>query len=637
MDEEVQLKRRRSSGGGMGVLAVMVALLFIVAPIASKLVTGVSQMILVGFGVLLLLLGSCIITVTRLYVKTSADEAFVRTGMGGPKAIVDGGALVIPVVHNVTWVRLSTIRFEVERSSDQALITGDKLRANVKAEFFVHVRKSEDDVKAAAASLGIRLENDRLVQEIVFDKLVSALRNVAATKPLNELHTNRDEFRGAVQEIVGKELTHNGLTLEDVTISHLDQTPTDALKPDTNVFDAEGVRKIAETVQEQRVMRNRIERDADKQVKEQDVETDRFVYAQEVARATAEATRNSDIKKAQSEALQQSATFAAQQEQLIGVAEVTKTQTVQIAEVERAKQIEVANQDREQAVQTAVIGKERALEIAGREKQIAIAGQELKRAKAETEALAAEADRETSEQAVETVKVTQTAEREKREAIIRQEAETERTRLTQNMQADVKAYAIIKESDAQLQAADKGAAAKIKLAQADRDAKVFDAEGQKAVQMVPVNVDREQVNVEEARVAVSRQDLANKAEFETIARDLQVQMAQISAEKEVRISFANAMGQALASSKMTIWGDPETVARMSQAFISGQKNGQFVDGLLESIPDEIKSLTLDGIGGAGRLLAAAVEKVTGQRIEPAIIEKVVAEALSHTGKGALKE
>ena len=51
----------------------------------------------------------------------------------------------------------------------------------------------------------------------------------------------RDEFASAVQEIVIHDLSHNGLTLESVTISSLDQTDPTQLQ-ERNVFDAGGQR-----------------------------------------------------------------------------------------------------------------------------------------------------------------------------------------------------------------------------------------------------------------------------------------------------------------------------------------------------------------------------------------------------------
>ena len=36
----------------------------------------------------------------RLYKRASKEIAFVRTGLGGQRVVLDGGALVLPVVHD---------------------------------------------------------------------------------------------------------------------------------------------------------------------------------------------------------------------------------------------------------------------------------------------------------------------------------------------------------------------------------------------------------------------------------------------------------------------------------------------------------------------------------------------------------
>ncbi|MFN8661987.1 MAG: flotillin family protein [Thermomicrobiales bacterium] len=120
-----------------------------------------------------------------------------------------------------------------------ALITGDNLRADVAAEFYIKVQKIKEHILAAATSLGERSVDAESVKHLVNQKLVSALRTVAATRPLHELHTKRDEFAQAVQIIVEKDLAHNGLTLESVTISRLDQTLPNAMRGEDNVFDAQ--------------------------------------------------------------------------------------------------------------------------------------------------------------------------------------------------------------------------------------------------------------------------------------------------------------------------------------------------------------------------------------------------------------
>lgn len=623
----------RGSGGGFGrLLLILVALALIIGPLWYPPLTGLSRIMLVGFGVFLLILGSVIVTITRLYRKAAADEAFVRTGMGGLRAIIDGGALVVPVVHDIIPVSLRTMRLDVERSGTNALITGDNLRADVTAEFYIKVQKDQDDVVAAATSLGERAVNAENVKDLVFEKLVSALRTVAATRPLNELHAKRDDFAQAVQQIVEKDLAHNGLTLETVTISKLDQTPPDAMRAESNVFDAQGLRTITEITQVQRVSRNKIEREADKGVTAQNVERDKFIYEQEVARAEAEAARDRDIQKAQAKAKQEAETLAAEQARLAGIAEVKKDEAIQVAEVEKAKAIEVTNQQREQAVSTAEIEKERAVEIADREKEIAVATKEKERAEADAQRFAAEAAREKEKQAVLTVEVTQTAERDKDRTVIEEQAEIEKQRLRQQMEAEVKAYAAVKAAEGEQVASEKRAEARMTLAEAEKNAKVLEAEGEKAMRMVPINVEREQVEVERARVNVKREDLKNQAEFETIARQLQVELARVEAEKEVRIAMANAMGEALSKARMTVWGDPATVARLSEAFFKGQTYGFFADGLAEGTPESVKEAASNAFYGIGQAGAAFIERLTGQKVDPSKLEEVIKAAVSSSSQ-----
>jgi uncharacterized membrane protein YqiK len=75
--------------------------------------------------------------VARLYKRSSKEVSFVRTGFGGEKVILNGGALVLPVLHEVIPVNMNTLRLEVARVSDQSLITKDRMRVDVTAEFYV--------------------------------------------------------------------------------------------------------------------------------------------------------------------------------------------------------------------------------------------------------------------------------------------------------------------------------------------------------------------------------------------------------------------------------------------------------------------------------------------------------------------
>jgi hypothetical protein len=394
------------------------------------------------------------------------------------------------------------------------------------------------------------------------------------------------------------------------------------------VFDAQGAKRIAEITQTARMERNKIERQADQVVKKQDVERDQEVFKLELQRAQAEAERDKNIRVAQATTEQAAVTVAAEQKRLATLAEVERDRAIQVAEVEKQKAIAVVAQNKDRAEQEAAIERQRAIEVAEREKAIAVAEAERKRAAAQAEQLAAEKEREAAHQAVVTVQVTQEAERAKLQKIIQQQAEAEKTRINRQVEADVQAYAKVKEAEAEQQAAAKQAEAQLRLAEANKQARELEAEGDTALQMVPVNVARQQVEVERAKVEVKREDLKNQSEFEKIARDLQIELARIQAEKEVGIQMAESFGVALSSAKMTIWGDPSTVTQMTQSFFRGQLSGTFVDGLTTSLPPDLKDLAVSGVTGIGKLAAALVKRITGQDVAPEVAEAALRDQLT---------
>ena len=89
-----------------------------------------------------------------LYDRASKEMSFVRTGLGGEKVVMNSGAFVLPVLHNTTPVNMKTMLLDIARGNEQALITRDRMRVNVTAEFFVRVRPDAEAIAAAAQSLG---------------------------------------------------------------------------------------------------------------------------------------------------------------------------------------------------------------------------------------------------------------------------------------------------------------------------------------------------------------------------------------------------------------------------------------------------------------------------------------------------
>ena len=608
--------------------------------------SATQQVTCVIVGVVILGLTGLVAMITKLYRKTSANQAYVKTGGRKAKVILDKGDFVIPVLHKLVEVSLETMRLDVKRFGPDALITRDNLRVDINSEFYIRVQPNPEDILAAARSLGEKSVRAEAVKELVFEKLVSALRAVAATKELMELQLKRDEFAAAVQENLAADLRQNGLTLETVTISMLDQTPGENLNPN-NVFDAQGLRKITEITQSQNVERNTIDRDAERAITAKNVETRKLILTLQKDQAEAEAEQATEVANIQAAKLREREEYeinqrrevelaAVAKEQAVKKADITRNQTIQVADVARERDVQTQQVDRDRAVQEAEVLKNQAIEVAQRLKEIEVAKKETERAAAEAQTRAAEAKREEEAQRIETIKVTAAADRAAAEKMIKEKQEVDILKYQEQTQADVKAYELDKVATGELDAAKSQKEAKLVLATAEAEAAKKRAEGAQAEQMVPVTVDRERVDVENARVEVERRALQNKQEFSEAALKFEVQKLEIQANADVQKAFAAAIGDMLSQADMQIFGDPTTLANMTTRFMGAAGWGNTVNGLRATLPHEATEAAQKLLSGTGAALSSIVERATGKKLDPDMIEqtvrKVVEDKLAGDGK-----
>jgi len=564
-------------------------------------------------GVVVMFFSALALAIKRFYLKPSANLAYVRTGWGGTHVLIDGGSLVFPVVHKIVPVSLETMKLEVERKGPDALITRDNLRVDVKAEFYIKVRAIKEDVLNAARSLGEKSVDAHSVSSLVFEKLVSALRSVAATKDLVEIHAQRDAFASAVHNLVVTDLQQNGLTLESVTISRLDQTSQELLS-DNNIFDAQGKKKITEITQSALVERNRIERDAQREMTLKNVQTRKEVLELERQQAEAEAEQATQVAKIRAEKQREAQTYQIEQERQVKEAEIQRDLAVQTTAIERDKALVL----KEQELRQTDIERLKAIEVAEREKQIAVANKEKERAQAEEEALQAQAERERANQDIITVQVTAQAEREAQTKLIAAK-QIEQDRLKQQVEAEVQAYAEVKRAEAQQKAAELEAQAILRKADAEARAKELVAQGEQALKMVDVNIAREQVEVQKAQVEVERQALENKQTFSDAALRFELTKLQIEASRDIQKAIAESIGRFMSNGQFVIFGDPGMMASMVQQYFRGMGVGAFVDGLMKGSP-------LSGDGSVVPQLAnqvlSLVQSLTGKAVSPEVAQQV---------------
>src|SRR5262249_21229604 len=231
-----------------------------------------------------------------------------------------------------------------------------------------------------------------------------------------------------------------------------------------------------------------------------------------------------------------------------------------------------------------------------------IAEKEQERAAAQAAMLAAESEREAASQKVLTVKVTAEAQREAEKKLIAAKQEITQSKIREETEADVMAYMEVKKAEGERQAADLQYEAKLRLAEGDAKAATRRAEGEQAIKMVTVNVDREQVGVDQARVEVERQRLANKQEFEEAALKFELEKLRIDADRDVRIHTSESMSKMMNGANVQLFGDPSTMANMMHGFMRATGVGMSVEGLLKALSPEARELLGRlGLGGGEHL------------------------------------
>ena len=396
------------------------------------------------------------LVMARLYKRATRETSLVKTGSGGRKVIMDGGTIVIPFLHEISKVNMKTLRLEVARVNEQSLITKDRMRVDVGVEFYVSVNATEDGISRAAQTLGDRTFHVDQLREMIEGKLVDGLRAVAAQMTMDELHENRASFVQEVQNAISEDLLKNGLELEAVSLTALDQTPFESLD-ENNAFNAVGMQKLAAVIATSRKLRAEITAEADVSVAQSEMEAERRKYQIEREKRQAEIKQIEEIQ-----------TLQAEQEAQIARKNEESSRAKEEARIEREKAVRAAEIARERAIREAEIDKERELEVADQERQIIVARKSEEESQARASADNARAEAKKASEAIETARAVAEAERIKRIALIEAEKEAQR-----------QATAIRLAAQAEKEAASDRAAAKLEEAQADANAMTVRAEAKK--------------------------------------------------------------------------------------------------------------------------------------------------------------
>jgi uncharacterized membrane protein YqiK len=393
-----------------------------------------------------------------LYLRSSKERAFVRTGMGGQKVVMNGGAFVLPIVHDVIPVNMNTLRLEVSRGRDKALITRDRMRVDVVSEFYVRVQAAAAAIANAAQTLGQRTTQPEALKELLEGKFVDALRTVAAEMTMEDLHEKRGEYIRRVRGAVAENLLQNGLELESASLTQLDQTAMEFFNP-SNAFDAEGLTRLTEEIERRKKIRNDIEQDTMIQIRNKNLETEKLSLEIDREAESARLHQEREIEIARAAQRAELVRERAEKQQMADRAEIAAREQVERARLETDRVLEAERIAKEREIEVAEIERRRLLEIAEQQRAIAIAEQSRAQSEAQAAADRARALAVAEEEKVFTARETEMATRRKAIELIAAAQEAEREALRLKIAAEAE----------KLAADDRGAAVRAQ-AEAEADA-----------------------------------------------------------------------------------------------------------------------------------------------------------------------
>ncbi len=422
------------------------------------------------------------------YHRASREVSLIRTGAGGRQVVMDGGVIAIPYFHDVTRVNMQTLRLEVRRAGEQSLITKDRLRVDAAVEFYVSVVSDPEAIALASQTLGDRTFKADRLRDLIEGKLVDTLRSVAARMTMDELHENRAEFVREVREILKEPLSRNGLALESVSLTALDQTPFGTLD-ENNAFNAVGMRKLTEVISTSKKERAAIESEAEVAVHRSSMEASKRKLEIDLEQQEAQIHQTLELERLRAEQLAQIATNKA-------AGERSATE----ARIDMERQIRTAELAREKAVREAEIAQAQALEIAEQERTIAVAKKTEAESKAVAAADLARAEAVSAAEAIASSRAVAEAERRKKIALLSAEQENEVSVSRLMARAKAEAEAAVEKSKQTLEEAKAEAeAASLRIATLKNEMSAR-AAGQKAL--------NEAENVFNAEIIELKRDIA---------------------------------------------------------------------------------------------------------------------------------
>jgi uncharacterized membrane protein YqiK len=461
------------------------------------------------------------------------------------------------------------------------------------------VQPTEESIANAAQTLGRKTIAPDELKELVEGKFVDALRSVAAEMGMEELHEQRTLFVQKVQQVVSEDLLKNGLELESVSLTGLDQTGREFFNPD-NAFDAEGLTKLTESIELRRKMRNEIEQQTAVEIQTKNLAAaqQRLALEREEEYAKLEQQREIEIRRAQQQAeiASEQAGKAREAEQ----AKIEAQQQIDQSKIQAQRAVEEQRIQMDQQLKARDIEKQKHVELTEQDRAIAIAEKSKAQSEAQAAADAARAAAVRASEQVDTVREVEKAERRKRIELVEAAKEAEREQI-----------AITIAAQAEKQAAEEKAEAIRTLATANADQRRIEAQADAEAEKLRADAAAARYNVD-ADGQRRLNEAANMLSTEQIA--MQIRMAILRHMPEIiresvkpmeaidSIKIVNVDGLAVNGSAT---GEPATgqSANLAEQVVSSalryRAQAPLLDGLL-------KELGLSGADLTGLTSAASI-------------------------------
>ena len=270
---------------------------------------------------------------------------------------------------------------------------------------------------------------------------------------MEELHEQRVSFVQKVQAAVSEDILKNGLELESVSLTGLDQTNREFFNPD-NAFDAEGLTKLTSEIEERRKKRNDIEQETEVQIQRKNLEAQqqKLSIARDQEYARLEQEREIAVRSAEQAA--QIERERADREREAQQAKIVAEQQVRESDIEKDRVVQQKDIEKQQAIEAAAVSKDMQIRLAEQERDIAVAEKSRKKSEADAEADKARAIAARAAEEVTTARQTVIAERDRQIELIEARKAAEKAAIAITVAADAEKQASVDQAEALRIAAD---------------------------------------------------------------------------------------------------------------------------------------------------------------------------------------